>query len=451
MRPIRAAVMSRLIAGAGMREQFALLDRHRQLDAPEARQDIARRMLAQLRYFASRPDTLPEWQRAAALEGIDELWAAWQELPVVGKADLRSRFHPRRILEVADVKGVASSTGGSTGEPSPFLHDTRARKALRAADWYCKLQLGWRPGVPIVCLWGSDRDVGKARSFLGLARGFVKDFHIVDSYRPSAAMVDRTLALIERKKPVAMYGFTSLLEFVAREAVKQGYSCPPGAVTTAWNGGEMLFDHQVDAFRAAFGVPILTLYGGRELGAMAFQPSPGAPMTVLRPLVFVELLGGDGREGGPGAPGRLVVTSLVNRGTPFLRYEVGDLATYTVDGRDDSGIRALDRLLGRSASVLALPNGARLHTLFWNHLFKDYPEVEQFQVAVRDGGVEVRLKGQGFGEDRERQLRQVLDVTLEGNAFDIRWLEELRLTAQGKLLQVIDERATPPRGAGGHP
>ena len=74
------------------------------------------------------------------------------------------------------------------------------------------------------------------------------------------------MRLVRRHSRVAIYGFTSMLEFLAREVVAREILLPPGRVVTAWSGGEMLYPEQSDVFRRSFGVPILNCYGGRELG-----------------------------------------------------------------------------------------------------------------------------------------------------------------------------------------
>ena len=48
--------------------------------------------------------------------------------------------------------------------------------------------------------------------------------------------------------------------------------------------------------------------------------------------VFVELIGEDGAPVAPGEPGRVVVTSTEGRGAPFLRYDIGDVATCSAQG-----------------------------------------------------------------------------------------------------------------------
>jgi phenylacetate-CoA ligase len=175
---------------------------------------------------------------------------------------------------------------------------------------------------------------------------------------------------------------------------------------------------------------------------MACQFQSGQDLRVLRPWLFVEIVDHDGKPARPGEPGRMLWTSTICRGTPFLRYEVGDLATYVADGHDESGVHKICELQGRTASLLQLPNGRVINNLFWNHLFKEFSEVEQFQVVVRGpdpNELRILLRGNGFSPSREAQCRRTLDGLLGDIPKQLVWVQQIPRTAQGKLLQVIRE------------
>ena len=424
-----------------MRSHWHALDNFRALSPSESRLRLAERLMAQVRYFGERGDALPEWREAARITDPEKFWEIWPSLPIITKKDLRNRFQPAEMERRFGLRGSISSTGGSTGEPTQFFHDEPMIRATDANRLYCRLQVGWEPGMPLIAVWGSERDIGKRGRGLKARFGMrlLNDW-MVDGYRLSADTTDRVLELIGRFRFAAIYGFTGLLEFVARQVLEQGAMPPAGRVRAAWNGGEMLFDHQVELFRKAFGVPLLNFYGGRELSAMAFQPHEGASLRVLRPYLFVEIVDDRGKHVPPGETGRLIWTSTVCRGTPFLRYDIGDVGSSEAPDQDESGIHALTRLEGRHSGLMRLPNGGTIGCIFWNHLLKDYPEVEQFQVAlIGDRRVELRLRGSGLDQERESRLRDVVRRFLGEGDVRISWVDRIPLTPQGKLVQVVRE------------
>ena len=420
------------------------MDDFRRRPPDDARRMLAVRLRDQLRRFAARADALPEWRDAARIDDLDALWKAWPSLPILTKADLRGRFSARALREQG-VEGQLSATGGSTGEPTTFIHDAASVRRMNAVMHVARQQLGWRPGMPTICVWGAQRDIGQGLTGYRRVRHDLTNrlsrLREVDGFMLTEETARRVHdQLLASRGGAAVYGFSSMLDHVARVAQERGWHVPAGLVRVAWNGGEMLHDEQVARFREVFGVPILNYYGGRELGTIAAQQEAGGPLHLVRPYVFVELIGDDGAPVAPGTPGRIVVTSTDGHGTPFLRYDIGDMASCSAPHVDASGVTHLDALLGRAGSVLRLPNGTTISNNYWNHLFKELDEVVQFQVRLRtDGSLRLNFVGQRFAESREAWLRTVLGTFLGPMPIDIAWVDAIPPTQLGKRLQVVVE------------
>jgi len=411
------------------------------LDPSARRQSAARCLLAQLRYFGTRPDALPEWREASRIEDPDEAWKIFPLLPIVTKRLLNTRFDPDEMQRRFKLKGRVLSTGGSTGEPTRFLLDVPMLRAARSSQFYSRVRMGWRPGMPTVIVWGSERDIGKQTGILRqAARWFYRD-RVISGFGISDEAVESVQKIIRTEAPVAIYGYSSLLEHVAERTLALGRQIPAGRVVAAWNGGEMLYSGQVELFRRAFGVPILNRYGGRELSVTAFQEAEGLPLRLVRPWLFAEIVDDAGKPTAPGEIGRLIITSTICRGTPFLRYDIGDLAEYGRQDFDESGIHSLSAVHGRHAGSLRLRDGRMISCLYWNHLMKDYPEVTQFQVRVpSNGNISILLVGGGFSNGREAHLKTAIKPLLREQPVDLVWTKMIPRTAQGKLVQVVVEQ-----------
>jgi len=413
------------------------------LSPEQQRRELADRLLAQIRYFGNRADALPEWKEAARIADPDTLWSVWPSLPIVTKRVLRDRFPAGEIQK--RFGGKLNSSGGSTGEPTQFVHDLAMQKAAFGGNAYTRLRMGWRLGMATIIVWGSERDIGretanwKVRTLYRMLREY-----LVDGYHLSQATVERVLEIARAERPVAIYGFTSMLEYIARAVVERNLELPTGSVQVAWSGGEMLFPEQVEVFQKAFGVPLLNRYGGRELSTMACQFEVGGPLHVLRPWLFLEVVDESGRPVAPGETGRLVWTSTICRGTPFLRYAIEDLGVFDASHQSESGVAALRQLQGRAAGLLRLPDGRTINNIYWNHTFKEFPEVRQFQVVLkRNGEIWISLAGAGMAEEREGRLRGMLAHLVAGIPVKLLWMDQIARTAQGKLVQVIREPEAP--------
>lgn len=417
------------------------LDHFSTLPAAGRRDWMARRLQEQLRYFGGREDALPEWREAARIHDPGEVWRIWPSLPVVTKSMLRERFPAREMGARFHLDGKLNATGGSTGEPTEFFHDQPMIASGNALSDWTSRRMGWRPGMTTVIVWGSERDIGrdvpwKVRMHYALTRQV-----LLDGYHLTADTARRAVDAITRYGPVAFYGFTSMLAEVARLTLAEKLTVPPGSVAVAWNGGEILTEGQSEIFQQAFGVPILNRYGSREMGSIACQQRFGGPLLISRPWYHVEVVDDKGNPVSPGESGKLLVTSTICRGTPFLRYEIEDLATVHPDCAGEDGIGGLKQVDGRLAGLLDLPNGRRINNIFWNHLFKEFIEIEQFQVTLRaDDTLLICFRGRGQGPDREQQLRQALSHLLNDVRYELRWVDRIPLTSRGKLLQVVNEK-----------
>ena len=437
---LRAICWKTFVRSRGLSPYLAELDRHRHLSADEARQDIGRRLLDQLKYFAQRNDALPEWRQAARIDRIEQLWEIWPTLPCVTKQDLQTRFEAKALQDRLDIEGVISSTGGSTGEPTRYLHDRAMLAAAAAGRYYIRRQFGWRPGIATIGVWGSERDIGKQRTLRNRVSGWLRNDWLVDGYQLDERTVDNVLGLMARHRTVAIYGFTSMLEYVSRVLLDEHRSLP-GRVCAAWNGGESLDECQAELFFRAFGTSLRNFYGGREFGPIAYEEHNRRSLRVMRPFVYAEVVDEHNYPVSPGATGRLLLTSTICRGTPFLRYEIGDLACSDSSDQDASGVRSITQLHGRTAGLLTLASGRTINNIFWNHLFKELPEVQQFQVVLRrDRSLLLRLRGTPWQPNREEGVR-VLVRKLLGNdtLLRISWVEQIPRTSQGKLLQIVKE------------
>ena len=417
------------------------MEAHRTLGAGPASAELGARMRDQLIHFSTYPGAFPEWRKLASASP-DEVWRQWASLPIMGKRDLRERFPVEEIL--AQVPGRPNATGGSTGEPTRFVHDPIMLRCCTATMYYGWRRMGWRPGMPVFAIWGAQRDIGvhlgwkdrfKQQILAGLGGITVNDGFALDLPRGRAFLVQIRSSPV----PCAVYGYTSLLDAVARQAQDEGIEFPAGQVAAAWNGGETLFPEQSARFERVFGVPIQNYYGGREVGAMAFQGQGEAGLQVIRPFFHLEVVDPEGRPCGPGQEGRILVTSTVCKGSPFLRYEIGDLAAYAEGHRDASGLRGLQELHGRVSSTLQL-NGRAVSSIYWNHLFKDYPEVRAFQVRGRGDSLRILLEARDLPETARGRIRETILAFLGPLHLELETVQAIPLSATGKLIHVIQEK-----------
>ena len=204
------------------------LEQFPHLRADRQRLILAERLMSQIQFFGNREDALPEWREAAKIRDVEEFWRLWPGLPILDKKMLRSRFEPQEMKRQFHIQGTVSSTGGSTGEPTRFLHDPLMLQSTTAQAIYARVRMGWSPGLPTMVIWGSERDIGKHTSFRARLYNRLLNVFMIEGYKLDQQTVERLVVMIRKHRPVAVYGFTSVLKFVARKALELNLAPPQG-------------------------------------------------------------------------------------------------------------------------------------------------------------------------------------------------------------------------------
>jgi phenylacetate-CoA ligase len=124
---------------------------------------------------------------------------------------------------------------------------------------------------------------------------------------------------------------------------------------------EVVSDDARELVHTTFGCEVAQIYGCTEMGAVALQSPDDGTLLVCEENVMVELLDDDDQPVKPGETGRVILTSLYNFATPFIRYEIGDYAT-SADGISPSGsaFMRLQRIEGRQRNALVTASGTRV-------------------------------------------------------------------------------------------
>lgn len=148
--------------------------------------------------------------------------------------------------------------------------------------------------------------------------------------------------------------------------------------------GETLLPEVKSNIESAFGVPVRNLYSSNECGYMASECPEGHGMHVCSESIIAEVLNDDNEPCGPGETGRLVVTSLSNFVTPFVRYEILDYVTLA-DGPCPCGrgLPLWKQIKGRMHPMLYLRNGTRKASTGIMLGLRQIGGVHQFQVIQK--------------------------------------------------------------------
>ena len=280
------------------------------------------------------------------------------------------------------------TTSGSTGTPLRYYHHPETL-AHNTAAWQAVLRwYGWRPAEPHAHFGGlplvsAGVTVPPWWIYVDLWRQLrCSAYHL--SPRSFRHYIDE----MKRRKVRFGVGYASSWYQLA-VMVRDSDVTPPKlrAIVTDSDG---LTDDQKELVEEAFGCPVFRTYGCGETGMAMMECSRGHYHEVS-PSKLVEVVDDLGEPVTPGKSGRLLVTDLLSRKTPYIRYDTGDLAT-TVQCDCGWNSPAVRHIEGRADEVIETPSGRRLGRL--SHIIKPAAGVVESQIVqCAPDCMEIRVVG----------------------------------------------------------
>lgn len=331
-----------------------------------------------------------------------------EDLPTLSKATLMDQFDrvatdPR--VRLADVEAHAGggdpgalfaqdyhvfTTSGTTGRRGVFLQ-TRAEFAQWvAACWRVLSRFDIRPGT---------RSIGVAAPTpLHITQKLFEGLGAFGSGRPALIAtlpMPRLVEALNADQPETLLSTVSIVEMLATEQLEGRLEIRPRRVLVS---SEVLTDAAKRRIGDAWGTGPVEVYASTETLIMAAESPDRVGLHVSEDLVVLEVADEGGRPVPPGVPGyKVLVTSLVNRALPLIRYELGDTVTLASDP-DPTGrpYRRIQRVDGRNDDALRFPaaDGGGDAVVLPYRLrapFAHLSDVVQYQIVGEPGRLAIRL------------------------------------------------------------
>lgn len=248
----------------------------------------------------------------------------FRDLPFLDKPTIRANFQAITSDEARRLKATPNRTGGSTGEPLEVLLDPAEVRVTGGVvlrlfyEWH-----GVRPGDPEVKLWGSTRDLFHTERWsLGELRQKVSGITLLNAFQMTPERMEQYIGVLNRLRPAVLRGYSSNLYELAQFAHERGLAVhPPGRV---FSSAGTLYPHLRARMEKVYGCRVFNHYGSREVHSVAMECPVADGLHLSAFTHLVEVLDEQGRPCPPGVDGDLVITNLLNRAMPLIRYRIGD-------------------------------------------------------------------------------------------------------------------------------
>lgn len=298
-------------------------------------------------------------------------------LPILEKSDIVNNLD--NIKTVSESKGKVSLTGGTTGASMKVIYiieDVQERFAIldtfRAKHGY-KLgkKTAWFSGKNLISESDLSKGICSHYDFINKIR-FYSTFHI------NQKNFDIYWKSLNEFKPDFIVGFPSSVYEICKIADAQG----------------LRLSHQVKVFfpTAETILPEHREIIGRILGCKLvdqYASSEGAPFILecekgnlhIHPLTGIFEVVDENLQ--PAKEGQLLVTSFTTKGTPLIRYRIGDSITLASKDKEcacGSLFPLVDSIQGRSTDYLLSPTHGKVNLGNLSNSTKDVNGIIKFQV-----------------------------------------------------------------------
>lgn len=422
----------------------ARLEREGHLSLDERRARQLARLKETLRHAAATTRFYAESFRKVGFEAgdlrtLDDL----ARLPILSKQEIRDH----RDDLVSSVKDAGTlhprKTSGSTGVSLNFFVDDDCQQWKRGVELYRNRWSGWRLGEYRAMVWGNPPD---QESFRGRLRNdLLERAFFLDTLRMNDAMMESFVQEIFLRRPTLLFGHAHSLYLLARYWRDRGLDTFrfKGIISTAM----VLHDYERAEIESVFDSRIFDRYGCEEVSLIASECEAHTGLHVNTDSLIVEVVP-DADGFGPDGEGRVVVTDLYNRGMPFIRYAVGDMAV-PADGACPCGrsYPRFQRVAGRIADYLLTPDGDRVSGISLTENFATLiPGVKQVQIVQeRLDHLRVRtVAAPDYGDETLQAMTRLVTERFGSTmTFDLELVERIDPEPSGKYRFAIC-RVEPP-------
>lgn len=366
-----------------------------------------------------------------------------EDCPIMTKDILRKKFS--ELCSNQNRKGAYENTsGGSTGEPVRFIQDKEFYDKNFGNKILFGILNGKKPGDPEVKLWGSERDILEGSiSYKEKAINLLYNRTLLNSFVMSEDNMHQYIQMINQKKPVSLWAYADSVYELARYVLEGHYDVfnPPIIITTAG----VLYDEMRETIHKCFPLSrICNQYGSREVGVVGIEVGGDRGIRVFDHSVYLEVINEETGKISRTGTGRILVTSLINKAMPLIRFDIGDIGTLSNPDREIKGsFTILQELKGRINSHIKCKDGSIIHGEFFTHLFYGKAWIKNFQVVQhKDHSLEFIIVPVDYSVDCHQDIQDMVSkakIVMQGESVTVRLVESIPKLKSGKRQFVISE------------
>ncbi|MFO7869468.1 MAG: hypothetical protein R6U95_09255 [Bacteroidales bacterium] len=360
------------------------------------------------------------------IQSIDDL----QKLPIVSKDDMKQYSASEILTRKKTDNLIVRSTSGSTGKP----FDTYLTKKEYFTSYFRTFfSLHKYNPFSFFCLIGvyKQKEEIEQKSFLYYLQKYVGMFRrkAYNVFTP----IHEIVADFRKKKISILSATPTCLKVIIDELKKNNEKLRVSYVVLF---GETLMDDVKEDIKTYLQAKIINVYGCMEHPSLAWTKPDDenfdyAPNSIILEYINPVTINGE-------VYGELVITNLVNKTMPFIRYKIADHVRIHED------YRKMGKIIGRIEDVITLRDGTQLFRLQVWSVFRSLHECQQYRLLQKKDK-SVHFQCVCKKHEREQHVKEkVLDIwnnNFPDIPLTVEFFEELSINSKtGKFKNIEVEK-----------
>lgn len=367
------------------------------------------------------------YTKAGIMDLDIQSWEDVEKVPVVDKDVYRKIcLEDRMTCAVDEKKQNIHSTSGSSGNPLKIAYDKWVDYTGHIRVLFMLMKVAhYTPFTKIFMIaryeendqFTIEKDVSLLSKIQSIFHIFRRE--IVSIYRSPEYIIQR----IEVSKPKILWATPSVVEIVANKLVEQNKKLD---IPYLFLTSEGISNSQYDKFVQYISSNVISHYGAMESPSIAYFVNPAKTARVFAESCLVEYI--DKTTIGAKKQGTIVVTSLLNKTMPFVRYNLKDYGEILDDVNFPN--KVIGPITGRLDDILDFPDGTKFFHHHAYEMFMDFHEVLHYkfiQVGNNPITMQLLVNPKFSQQEAESQARKRWNKRFAQYPLNIEFVDHLEI------------------------
>jgi phenylacetate-CoA ligase len=357
------------------------------------------------------------------------------DFPVINKATIRESFDSFCSDKYTVSELIPVVTSGSTGTPFKVYHDKNKKLRNNADTIYFASRAGFTVGDRLIYM-----KIFARQKMASPFHYWMQNIVPVDVIKLNDTQIAELIVQMEKSgSTFGFLGYSSALELVCKYLEKNRTEKVKADVKSIISMSESLNEYTKEITKKYFGISAVSRYSNLENGIIAQQEPDGSGRYLVNTASYVvEFLKIDSDEPAePGKAGRIVVTDLFNYGMPLIRYDTGDIGTFSTES--DNGNTYLSSIEGRKLDLLYDTSGNLVSSYIVYKNMWQYTEIIQYQL-IQEGQKDYTFKinAESVFTKEETLVSEFKEYLGEDAVFNVEYVTEIPLLDSGKRRKIVN-------------